>query len=168
MNRFTAKIVAWLALLVSCMGMLAVVSLVVFFVSLVQDICCGSFLGVLNDVLNVLTSIGSAVLASVLHSALSRLAPRLSLVVLIGVWAGAVAVAFGSWLIVTGTSGVELASYYFFFGNGLIGIWVCAEPCRSPAHCVAPQLDTYGLDRRRFHDDGLGRALRHAAAFRWR
>ena len=43
---------------------------------------------------------------------------------LVGAWAGAVSIAFGSWLIVTGRSDVELSSYYFFFGNGLIGIWL--------------------------------------------
>jgi hypothetical protein len=43
---------------------------------------------------------------------------------LIGVWAGAIAITFGSWLIVSGRSDVELSSYYYFLGNGLIGIWL--------------------------------------------
>lgn len=54
-----------------------------------------------------------AVLASVLQPTLRRFTHRLSLFLLIGVWAGAVAVTFGSWLIVAGRSDVELSSYYF-------------------------------------------------------
>jgi hypothetical protein len=72
----------------------------------------------------LLTGILGAVLASVLHLTLRRFTPRLSLFLLIGVWAGAVAVTFGSWLIVTGRSDVELSSYYYFYGNGLIGLWL--------------------------------------------
>ena len=124
MNGFTSKMTGWLMLVAGVMGLLAVVALLVFFVGLLQNIRSLVFMGALNDVLNPVASVLSAVLASVLHPTLRRLVPRLSLVLLLGVWAGALAHAFGSWFILTGRSGVELSSYYYFVGNGLIGIWV--------------------------------------------
>jgi hypothetical protein len=124
MNGFISKMTGRLALLVGILGILAFVSLILFFVGLFQNIRSLSFMGSINDTINALASVLSVVLASVLHPALRRLMPRLSLVLLIGVWAGAIAVTFGSWLIQTGRSDVELSSYYFFFGNGLIGIWL--------------------------------------------
>jgi len=125
MNGFNSSVTGWLALLVGVTGILAIISLLLFFVGLFQNITSLSFMGSLNDKINALASILSAVLASVLHPTLRRLlAPRLSLALLIGTWAGAIAVTFGSWLIVTGRSDFELSSYYFFFGNSLLGIWL--------------------------------------------
>jgi len=125
MNGFTSKTTGGLVFMVGITGILAVASLLLFFVGLFQNIPSLSSMGSLNDTINALAGILSAVLASVLHPALRRLlAPRLSLVLLISVWAGAIAITFGSWLIMTDRSGVELSSYYFFFGNGLIGIWL--------------------------------------------
>lgn len=124
MNGFTSKGIGWLALMVGATGILAIVSLLLFFVGLFQNISSLSFMGSLNDKINSLGSILSAVLASVLYPTSRRFAPRLSLVVLLGAWIGAIAVTFGSWLIVTGKSDVELSSYYFFFGSSLIGIWL--------------------------------------------
>jgi hypothetical protein len=124
MDGFTSKMIGWLVLIIGAIGILAVVSLLLFFVGLFQNISSLSFMGSLNDKINSLGSILSAVLASVLYPTVRRLAPRLSRVVWLGIWVGAIAVTFGSWLIVTGRSGVELSSYYFFFGNSLIGIWL--------------------------------------------
>jgi hypothetical protein len=125
MDGFNSSVTGRLALLVGLTGILAIISLLLFFVGLFQNIPSLSFMGSLNDTINALASILSAALASALHPTLRRLlAPRLSLVLLIGTWAGAMAVTFGSWLIVTSRSDFELSSYYFFFGNGLIGIWL--------------------------------------------
>ena len=124
MSSFTSRTTGGWLLLVGSLGILALISLLLFFVGLFQNISSLRFMGALNDTLNALTGIASAVLASGLHTTLRRLAPRASLVLLIGVWVGAIAITFGSWLIVTGRSDVELSSYYFFFGNGLIGIWL--------------------------------------------
>jgi len=110
----------WLALWLGVVGLLATVSLLLFFVG--PDTL--SLTGALSDLLNSVVGFLSAVLASVLYLALRRLMPRLSLVLVIGAWAGAIAIAFGSWLILTGRSGVELSSYYSFVGNGLIGVWL--------------------------------------------
>lgn len=124
MNGFTSKLAGWLVLLVGVTGILAVITLLLFFVGLFQNIHSLSFMGRLNDMINSFASILSAVLASVLYPAVRRLLPRVSLVLLIGVWTGAIAITFGSWLIVTSRSDVELSSYYFFLGNGLIGTWL--------------------------------------------
>jgi hypothetical protein len=124
MEGFTSKLTGWLMLLVGVTGILAVLTLVLFFVGLFQNIQPLSFMGHLNDTINAVAGILSAVLASVLYPTVRRLLPRFSLILLIGVWVGALAISYGSWLIVTGRSDVELSSYYFFGGNGLIGIWL--------------------------------------------
>jgi hypothetical protein len=124
MYGLTSKTTGWLALLVGIIGMFALITLLLFFVSLFQNISSLSFMGSLNDTLNALAGVLGAVLASALHPTLRQLAPRSSPFLLMAVWTGALAVTFGSWLIQTGRSDVELSSYYFFFGNGLIGIWL--------------------------------------------
>ena len=124
MNGFTSKLAGWLMVLVGVTGILAVVTLVLFFVGLFQNIQSLSFMGTLNDTINAIAGILSAVLASVLYPTASRLLPRFSLILLICAWIGAIAISYGSWLIVTGRSAVELSSYYYFFGNGLIGLWL--------------------------------------------
>ena len=126
MNGFTSRMTGWLVVLVGVTGLLAVVTLILFFVSLFQNIYALSFMGRLNDTINAMVGILSAIMASLLHSSLRRFLPRLSPFLLIGVWTGAISITFGSWLIVTGRSDVELSSYYYFFGNGLIGIWLWA------------------------------------------
>jgi hypothetical protein len=124
MNGFTSKTTGWLALLVGIAGLLALITLLLFFIGLFQDIPALASMGNLNDTTNIFASFLGAILASTLHPTLRRVLPRLSLILLIGVWAGAIAVTVGSWLIQTGRGDVELSSYYFFFGNGLIGVWL--------------------------------------------
>ena len=124
MNGFTSKMTGWLALLVGVTGLLALITLLLFFVGLFQNIPSLASMGNLNDTTNIFASFLGAILASTLHPTLRKLLPRLSLILLVGIWAGAIAVTFGSWLIQTGRGDVELSSYYFFFGNGLIGIWL--------------------------------------------
>jgi hypothetical protein len=67
MNGFTSKLTGWLVLLVGVMGILAVITLLLFFVGLFQNIQSLSFMGHLNDTINSFASILSAVLASVLY-----------------------------------------------------------------------------------------------------
>jgi hypothetical protein len=124
MNGFAAKTIGWLALLVGVTGLLAVVTLLLFFAGLAGNLRSLAFMGPLNDMLNASAGILSALLAAALHPALRRLAPRLSLPLLISVWTGALAHTYGSWLIITGRSDVELSSYYYFVGSGLIGVWL--------------------------------------------
>jgi uncharacterized membrane protein YeaQ/YmgE (transglycosylase-associated protein family) len=124
MNGFSSKHTGWLALLVGAVAILAVITLALFFVGLFQNMRSLLPLGVLNDKLNALAGILGALLASALYPTLQRLTPRLNAGGLIGAWVGAIAITYGSWLILTGRGGLELSSYYFFFGNGLIGIWL--------------------------------------------
>ena len=124
MNSLTSRTTGPWLLAVGITGILALVTLLLFFVGLFQNIRSLSSLGSLNDALNALAGLLSALLASQLHPTLRRLAPRSGPVALLSVWTGAIAITFGSWLIITGRSDVELSSYYFFFGNGLIGIWL--------------------------------------------
>lgn len=124
MNALTSRTTGQWMLATGITGLLALVTLILFFVGLFQSIRSLSSLGSLNDALNALTGLLGAVLATVLHPALNRLAPRSSSILLMSVWVGALAITFGSWLIISGRSDVELSSYYFFFGNGLIGIWL--------------------------------------------
>ena len=124
MIGFTSKLTGWLVLLVGVTGILAVITLLLFFLGLFQNIQSVSFMGHLNDTINSFAGILSAVLASVLYPTVRKLLPRLGLLLLIGVWIGAIAITYGSWLIVTGRSDVELSSAYYFLGNGLIGIWL--------------------------------------------
>ena len=125
MSDLTSKKMGWLALTVGVLGGLAVISLVLFFIGLFQNIDSLSFMGALNDTLNAITGILCAVLALGLHPSLRRLLkPSLSLAILICAWTGAICITIGSWLIQSGKADVELSSYYFFFGNGLIGSWL--------------------------------------------
>src|SRR5688572_3810471 len=117
MNEFSSKQTGWLALLVGVAGVLAVITLALFFIGLFQNIRSLSSMGSLNDKVNILVGILGAILASVLHPTLQRLTPRFGVVVLVGAWVGAMAIAYGSWLILTGMGDLELSTYYFFFGN---------------------------------------------------
>ena len=144
MNGFTSRLIGWLSLLVGILGVLAIVTLALFFVSLSQNIRSLTSMGSLNDKLNALVGILGAALASALYLTLRRLTPRLSVVLLIGAWAGAIAIAYGSWLIVTARSDVELSSYYFFFGNGLLGtwLWLLNRNVRHQVQAVIPPSPT--------------------------
>jgi len=148
MNRFSSKLTGWLALLVGVAGVLAVIALALFFIGLFQNIRSLSSMGGINDKLNAVVGILGAILASVLHPTLGRLAPRLSVVVFICAWLGAIAITYGSWLILTGKGDLELSTYYFFFGNGLIGTWLWAlnRKLRQQAEAVMPpSLTRLGL-----------------------
>ena len=124
MNGFTSRLTGWLVLLVGVAGSLAVITLVLFFVGLFQNIPSLASMGALNDTMNGFAGILSVVLASALYPTVRSVSPRFSLLLLLGVYMGVIAIIYGSWLIETGRSDVELSSYYYFLGNGLIGIWL--------------------------------------------
>ena len=156
MNGFNSKAVGWLVIVVGIMGLVAVISLILFFVGLFQNIRALAFMGSLNDTVNAVVGIFNPVLASILHPSLRRFLPRLSFVLLIGTWVGAIAIAFGSWLIVTGRSDVELSSYYYFFGNGLIGMWLWILNYTTRRQALWPsKLTRWGLIASAFMIVGL-------------
>ena len=83
-------------MIVGIAGILAVVTLLLFFVGLFQNIQSLSFIGGLKDRINVLARTLNALMASQLHTLFSRLAPRASLILLAGVRIDAFVIAFGS------------------------------------------------------------------------
>ena len=126
MNEFTAKAAGRLMLLAGIVGLIAVVCLLLMFVGLALDVRSLILMGPVNDALNSLASVLIALLASVLYPSLRRLLPGASPILVASVWIGAAAHTLGSWLIMSGRSDVERSSYFYFVGNGLIGIWVWA------------------------------------------
>lgn len=118
-----SKKIGWLALLSGALGIVTMLALVLFFIGLFQDVRALASFGAVNDVLNALTAILVALLASMLQAGRDRAAPHVHPLLTMGVWVGAIAVGLGTWLIQSGAGGLELSSYYFFFGNGLIGLW---------------------------------------------
>ena len=146
MSSFHDKLTGWSAVIVGIAGVLAVVALILFFVGLFQNNHSLASMGRVNDILNAVTGILSAVLASLVHPFLKRYVPRLSLALLTGVWFGAFAITDGSWLIITDRAGVELSSHYYFFGNGLIGVWLWNLNRIARAQSALPRnLTQWGL-----------------------
>lgn len=101
----------WVAIALGIVTVASVVALVLFFV-------VGGPLGLINDAGNGLIGVLSGVLAI-------RLRPRAGGV--IGVAAavtGAVVAVWGSWLVMTATTGFLLAGFVSSVGFGLIGVWL--------------------------------------------
>jgi hypothetical protein len=146
MNSWAPRTAGVIALATGVIGVLFVVTLSVFFVGLFQDIHSLLFIGALNDLLGATGSMLSAVLASVLYPLLGSLRRPSRVGLLAGTWCGALAVTFGSWLIVSGRSGVEQSSYYYFFGNGLIGLWLLVLNRAAEHQALVPRsLSRLGL-----------------------
>jgi hypothetical protein len=93
-------------------GFLAVAALTLFFV-------VGGPFGSANDVLNGALGVASAVLAVLLYRALGGSVVTLGLVL-----AGAALTTLGSWLVLSGTTGFQLAGFVSGVGFALIGAWL--------------------------------------------
>lgn len=139
MNGFTSKGTGGFLMAIGVIGVLAVVSLLLFFMSFFLDMRFFSSMGSLNDGINSLLGILSAVLAAMLFPSMQRSGMRGSLVSLAGAWIGAMAALYGSWLILTGQGDVERSSYFYFFGFGLIGIWVWVLSQVTRRRAIWPQ-----------------------------
>ena len=107
MKKMTSTLLGWLTLVTGLVGSLCLITLLLFFIGLFQDISALSSLGSVNDGLNALAGILSAILATVLFAVMGRANTPTGTILVIGTWVGAIAIAYGSWLIVTGRSGVE-------------------------------------------------------------
>ena len=138
-NSNFVRLRGWLALLTGSAGILALITLILFFAGVFLNIQSFFPLGHLTDILNGVVGIVSAGLASTLVQMLQKSQPRLSLILLIGVWLGAIAIAYGSWLILTNQVGVERATYFNFFGNGLIGVWLWSLNRRARQQTIWPR-----------------------------
>ena len=124
MDRFRSKSMGIIMMITGFLGVFASITLILFFLDLFQSMYIFRSMGALNDSINALLGILSAILATMFYQAGRGFGERPTLVVTIGAWIGAAAVLYGSWLIVTGRSDVERSSYFYFFGFGLIGVWL--------------------------------------------
>jgi hypothetical protein len=104
--------VARVALITGVVALLAVGTLVLFFT-------VGGPFGTVNDILNAGIGVSSAVLAVTILRSIggSPAATALAL-------AGAAITVFGSWLVISGTSGFQLAGFVSGVGFALIGAWL--------------------------------------------
>ncbi len=112
------SVAGWVAIV------LAIATLATFFALLIFFIAAGPF-GRINDLGNGLIGVLSAVLALLL---IGRAGGPVGGVVAV---IGAVVAVWGSWLVITDTTGFLLAGFVMTIGFGLIGAWL-ALVARSP------------------------------------
>ena len=118
-NNFSTATIGWVALGTGIVVILAVLSLALMFtVSM-------SF-GAVNDVLNGIFGIFSAVLAWMLSAEHRAKSPFLSHIALGLAFVGAIVSIVGSVLILYGFTDFLLAGLYSALGNALIGVWLVA------------------------------------------
>lgn len=138
MKNVTSMLLGWLTLMTGLVGSLCLITLLLFFIGLFQNLSALSSLGSVNDRLNALAGILSAILATVLFAVMRRTNSPTGTILVAGTWVGAIVITYGSWLIVTGRSGVELSGYYYIFGNGLIGLWLWSLNRRALQEKIIP------------------------------
>jgi len=120
------------------------VILAVIFITLMYTVSL-SF-GTVNDLLNAVIGILSAVLAWMLYADFHARSPLLSWMALILAMVGAILTVIGSVLIMSGFTDFVLASWYTEVGNALIGLWL-ATFCYSllSGDTLPPNLAKFGL-----------------------
>lgn len=101
----------WVAIALGIVIVATLVVLLVFFI-------VGGPFGPINDAGNALIGVLSAVLAVMLAPRAGRPAGVIAAVI------GAVVGVWGSWLVMTGTTGFILAGFVSTIGFGLIGVWL--------------------------------------------
>src|ERR687898_901072 len=84
------------------------------------------FFGAVNDVLNGIFGISSAVLAWMFHAGHHVRSPVIDRITLALATAGAIFSTVGSLLILYGFTSFFLAGLYSSLGNALIGVWLVA------------------------------------------
>lgn len=110
-DRPEQPIAGWVAMVLGIVAVASVTILVLFYVF-------GGPLGLINDVGNGLIGILSAVLAVVLR-------PRAGGVIgVVAAVVGAAVAVWGSWLVITATTGFLLAGFVSSVGYGLTGVWL--------------------------------------------
>ena len=118
-NNFATPTIGWVALGTGILVILAAIFLILTYsVSI-------SF-GAVNDVLNFVFGISSAVLASMLYAEQRVQFPWISFIALIFAIIGAIFSIVGSVLILYGFTDFFLAGLYSALGNALIGLWLMA------------------------------------------
>jgi hypothetical protein len=118
-SNFSSYAIGWTAVATGVMALLGLAFIVLFFT-------VGQPFGTLNDLCIGLAAILSGVLAWMLYPVHHAQSPHLSLLALAAAWAGALVVAAGSALVISGATGWFLAGLYMTAGNALIGLWLLA------------------------------------------
>ena len=109
-------------------ALLAVAALVLLFIA-------GGPFGTVNDILNAVIGLASAVLAIVVHRAFGGSALVTGLAV-----AGALVTVLGSWLVLSGTTGFQFAGFVSGIGFALIGAWLLASILSGAFGASMPDL----------------------------
>jgi hypothetical protein len=118
--------IAWLAFAIAAVTLLGLVLLI-----LMYTFSSGP-LGMLNDIAIAIAGLLSVALAWTLYPLHQLRSPQLALATLILVVVGAVIVAVGSVLSISGTTGFILAGLYMMVGNALVGLWLLSLNQGSP------------------------------------
>ena len=116
-SSFSSTTIGWVAIAAGIVGLLGLVFIILFFT-------VGQPFGTLNDICIGLAAVLSAVLAWMLYPQYHAQSPLLSQVALGAALIGALVVAAGSVLVISGVTGWFLAGLYMAVGNGLIGLWL--------------------------------------------
>jgi hypothetical protein len=118
-NRISTSTIGWVALGTGISVVLAVLLLILM--------ATGSmFFGAVNDVLNGIIGISSAVLAWMFYTEHRAKSPLISHMALALAIVGAIFSVIGSLLILYGFTDFFLAGLYSGLGNALIGLWLMA------------------------------------------
>ncbi|TAK10672.1 MAG: hypothetical protein EPO32_14555 [Anaerolineae bacterium] len=129
----------WTAIATGSAGLLALLFIILFFT-------IGQPFGTLNDIFIGITALLSGILAWMLYAQHHAQSPRYSLIALVLALAGAVVVAIGSTLVVSGKTGWYLAGLYTGFGNAFIGLWLLGLNLSAQQTHPWPQnLITFGV-----------------------
>jgi hypothetical protein len=100
----------------------------------------GGPFGRVNDVLNAAIGVLSAILAIVVYRAIGGSPTAIGLAV-----AGAAITVVGSWLVMTGTTGFQLAGFVSAIGFALIGAWLVASLAGPLGQSLSPGLVRFGF-----------------------
>ena len=138
-NDYSTSTIGWVALATGITVILAVISLILMFT-------VSMFFGAVNDVLNGIFGISSAVLAWMFYAGHHVRSPVIDRITLALATAGAIFSIVGSVLILYGFTGFFLAGLYSSLGNGLIGVWLVAL-CYSMqrSDMLPPSLTLFGF-----------------------
>jgi hypothetical protein len=116
-GSISSSMIGWVAIATGVAGLLGLVFIILFFT-------IGQPFGTLNDIFIGIAGILSEALAWKLYTQLHTQSPLLSQIALIFALVGALIIAVGSVLVISGKTGWYLAGLYMAVGNALIGLWL--------------------------------------------